>query len=216
MLQVLLAEDHNIVRNGIRMLLETDESIHIVAEAENGRQVLDYFAKGLKADLVLADINMAELDGISLLREMKTGNLDTKIVMLSMHDNEKYVVQAFLEGASGYLLKNVNADELIFALKHVCAGGRYLCSELTMTMLDKILKNSHNFQPQPRQDIEFSPREIEVLNLIADGLTNNEMSERLFISKRTIEGHRQSLIDKTGVRNTASLIRFAVINGMIQ
>lgn len=216
MLQVLLAEDHNIVRNGIRMLLETDESIHIVAEAENGRQVLDYFAKELKTDLVLADINMPELDGISLLREMKTVSPDTKIVMLSMHDNEKYVAQAFLEGASGYLLKNVNADELIFALKHVSAGGRYLCSELTMTMLDKMLKNSHHFQPHSRQDIEFSQREIEVLKLIAEGLTNNEMSDKLFISKRTIEGHRQSLIDKTGARNTASLIRFAVINGIIQ
>jgi DNA-binding NarL/FixJ family response regulator len=216
MLQVLLAEDHTIVRNGIRMLLETDQSIHIVAEVENGREVLEYFVKGLKTDIVLADINMPGLDGISLLREMKTGSPETKIVMLSMHDNEKYVAQAFLEGASGYLLKNVNADELIFALKHVSGGGKYLCTELAMTLLDKLLKNSQHVPLNPGPDIEFSSREIEVLNLIADGLTNNEMSEKLFISKRTIEGHRQSLIDKTGVRNTASLIRFAVINGLIQ
>ncbi|HMI05389.1 MAG TPA: response regulator transcription factor [Pedobacter sp.] len=216
MLQVLLAEDHTIVRNGIRMLLETDKSIHIVAEAENGLEVLEYFARGLKTDIVLADINMPGLDGISLLREMKTASPDTKIVMLSMHDNEKYVAQAFLEGASGYLLKNVNADELIFALKHVSGGGKYLCAELTMTQLDKSLKNSQNVLLHPTSDIEFSLREIEVLGLIAEGLTNNEMSERLFISKRTIEGHRQNLIDKTGARNTASLIRFAVVNGIIQ
>jgi DNA-binding NarL/FixJ family response regulator len=215
MLQVMLAEDHNIVRNGVRMLLETDNSINIVGEAVNGLEVLEHIAAGKEIDVVLADINMPGLDGISLLKELKTTSPGTKVVMLSMHDNEKYIAQAFLEGASGYLLKNVNADELIFSLKHVCTGGRYLCSELSMTMLDKLLDNGYHVAPQPSSDIEFSMREIEVLQLIAEGLTNNEMSEKLFISKRTVEGHRQSLIDKTGARNTASLIRFAVANGII-
>lgn len=215
MLQVLLAEDHNIVRNGIRMLLETDKSINIVGEAVNGREVLEHIAKGHKIDVVLADINMPELDGISLVKEMRIVSPEIKVVMLSMHDNEKYIAQAFLEGASGYLLKNVSADELIFSLKHVYTGGKYLCSELAMKMLDKLIKNGHNSISLAESNIEFSTREIEVLHLIAEGLTNNEMSEKLFISKRTIEGHRQSLIDKTGSRNTAALIRFAVLNGII-
>lgn len=216
MLQVLLAEDHNIVRNGVRMLLETDKNINIVAEATNGQQVLDYIASGNKIDVILADINMPVMDGISLLKEMKISHPEIRVVMLSMHDNEKYVSQAFFEGASGYLLKNVSADELLFSLKHVSMGGKYLCSELSLRLLDKLIHNGNHNHTLPDLGIEFSSREIEVLHLIAEGLTNSEMSEKLFISKRTIEGHRQSLIDKTGSRNTATLIRYAVLNGIIQ
>lgn len=216
MIEVLLAEDHNIVRNGIRMLLEADQNINVAGEAVNGREVLGFISKGVKVDVVLADINMPELDGLSLLKEMEKNSPDTKIVMLSMHDNEKYVAQAFLDGASGYLLKNVNADELIFSIKHVHNGGKYLCSELAMRMLDKLVNSPSNSFSPGESKIEFSMREVEVLHLIAEGLTNLEMADKLFISKRTIEGHRQSLIEKTGVRNTAALIRYAILNGIIQ
>jgi len=216
MLQVLLAEDHNIVRNGIRMLLETDKDINIAAEAVNGLEVLEYVASGQQVDVILADINMPGMDGMMLLKEMKLRKPETCVMMLSMHDNEKYVAQAFMEGASGYLLKSVSADELIFSLKHVCTGGKYLCSELAVRMLDKLLHNGYHSVSGTKVTIEFSLREIEVLHLIAEGLTNNEMSEQLFISKRTVEGHRQSLIEKTGARNTAALIRYAVLNGVIQ
>lgn len=216
MVQVLLAEDHNIVRNGIRMLLEMDKGINIAGEAVNGKEVLEYISKNEKIDIVLADINMPELDGISLLKELKKISPETRIVMLSMHDNEKYISQAFLEGASGYLLKNVSADELIFSLKHVNFGGKYLCSELAIRMLDKHIQQDHNAIVSSGPKIEFSMREIEVLHLIAEGLTNYEMSDKLFISKRTIEGHRQSLIEKTGSRNTAALIRYAVLQGIVQ
>ena len=133
-----------------------------------------------------------------------------------MHDNEKYVAQAFLDGASGYLLKNVSADELIFALKHTHKGGKYLFSELAIRMLEKLVHHGHNSIHTTESQVDFSIREIEVLHLIAEGLTNNEMSDKLFISKRTIEGHRQSLIEKTGARNTAALIRYAVLNGIVQ
>ncbi|MBB5634853.1 DNA-binding NarL/FixJ family response regulator [Pedobacter cryoconitis] len=213
MLSLILAEDHNIVRNGIRMLLEADKELSIAGEATNGKEVLDIIDKGIKVDIVLADINMPEMDGISLIKELKLRNPDIQIVMLSMLDNEKYVSQAFLEGASGYLLKSVSADELIFSLKYVYGGGKYLCAELSMRLLDKVIHTAP--LSVAHTDIEFSMREIEILDLIAEGLTNNQMSARLFISKRTIEGHRQSLIEKTGVKNTASLIKFAVLRGII-
>jgi len=216
MLNLILAEDHNIVRNGIRMLLEADKDISIAGEAINGRQVLHMIAEGVKADIVLADINMPELDGISLIRELKVASPETRVVMLSMLDNEQYVSQAFSEGASGYLLKNVSADELVFALKHVSTGGKYLCAELSIRLLDKLIQSPVIPLNQVNPQVEFSMREIEILHLIADGLTNNEMSDKLFISKRTIEGHRQSLIEKTGSRNTAALIRFAVLSGIVQ
>lgn len=215
MLKVILAEDHNIVRNGIRMLLEADKEISIVAEAVNGREVIDLIAAGISADIVLADINMPELDGITLIKQLKIVSPAIRVVVLSMLDNEKYVSQAFTEGAYGYLLKNVSADELLFSLKHVYTGGKYICAELSIRMLDTLINSPVPAAIAVNNNIEFSSREIEVLHLIAEGLTNAEMSDKLFISKRTIEGHRQSLIEKTGSRNTAALIRFAVLSGII-
>lgn len=215
MIQVLLAEDHNIVRNGIKMLLASDKEINVAGEATNGREALEFISANDSINVILADINMPELDGISLIKEVKLINPDIRVVILSMHDNEKYVSQAFIEGASGYLLKSVSADEMIFSLKHVHAGGKYLCSELSMNMLGKLSQKNVNSIADNVSNIEFSMREIEVLHLIADGLTNSEMSEKLFLSKRTIEGHRQSLIEKTNSKNTAALIRYAVLNGII-
>jgi DNA-binding NarL/FixJ family response regulator len=215
-LNLILAEDHNIVRNGIRVLLQADNEINITGEATNGSEVLELIASGAKADIILADINMPQLNGIALIRELKNRNLHAKVVILSMLDNETYVVQAFSEGACGYLLKNVSADELIFCLKHVNAGGQYLCAELSMQLLDKKLEAGRQSLVDNVPHVDFSQREIEILRLIAEGLTNTEMSDKLFISKRTIEGHRQNLIDKTSSRNTAALIRFAVLSGIVQ
>ncbi|SFG82107.1 response regulator transcription factor [Pedobacter insulae] len=215
MLQVLLAEDHNIVRNGIKLLLEQDAEIKIAGELENGKEVLDFIANENAVDIVLADINMPEMDGITLIKELKQAHPQIDVVILSMHDNEKYIAQAFLAGAKGYLLKNVNADELLFALKHISMGAKYICSELSLMMLDKVIISNQSINIS-QNNIDFSLREIEILNLLGEGLTNSEMAEKLFISKRTIEGHRQSLIEKTGVKNSAALIRFAVLNGIIQ
>ena len=216
MLNVILAEDHNIVRNGIKMLLETDKNINVIGEATNGREALEMIERGEKADIILADINMPEIDGISLIDKVRAIDPAVKVIILSMLDNEKYVVQAFSEGASSYLLKSISADELIFSVKHVGLGGRYLCSELANKLLDRLIQRSNAEYGGVDISKNFSMREIDVLHLIAEGLTNSEMSERLFISKRTIEGHRQSLIEKTGSKNTASLIKYAVLNGIVQ
>lgn len=214
-MKVILAEDHNIVRNGIKMLLESQGEITVVAEANNGLEVLSYFSEGGHADIVIADINMPEMDGISLIAQLRTLNPSTHVVMLSMLDNEKYVAQAFIEGARGYLLKNVGEEELNFALRYVVGGGRYLCAELAEKLLDKLTQTTIQHPETNGHHIDFSLREMEVLHLIAEGYTNTEMADKLFLSKRTIEGHRQALIDKTGAKNTAALIRFAVVNGFI-
>lgn len=215
MLKVILAEDHNIVRNGIKILLEAEEDIEVVGEATNGQEVLDFLDAGNAPDLILSDINMPLMDGIMLLETLKEQYPQTKVILLSMLDNEEYIIKAFREGASGYLLKSAGADELIFALRHVNSGNKYLSSELSLKMLDR-MNSTVSSATLIRNDIEFSTREIEVLQLIAQGLTNLEMSEKLFLSKRTIEGHRQNLIEKTGSKNTAALIRFAVLSGIVQ
>jgi len=215
MIRILLAEDHNIVRNGIRILLEADEHIQVLAEAVNGAQALRRLSSA-PVDIVIADLNMPELDGLQLLQEIKSRYPEIKVMILSMHDHEKYVIEAFKNNADGYMLKNIGADELIFAIKLVYGGQKYLCNELTMNLVDKWINGTQAMMAVPDSEIDFSLRELEIMQLIADGLTNLEMSEKLFLSKRTIEGHRQSLLDKTGSKNSAALIRYGVLHGLIR
>jgi DNA-binding NarL/FixJ family response regulator len=215
MIQIILAEDHNIVRNGIRSLLEKEKDFEVTGEAVNGTEVLELLKKGITADVVLADMNMPELSGVELTAKLKTTGPDCKIIMLSALDHEKYVIQAFQAGASGYLLKSVSPDELIFAIRHVYSNSQYICSELTTRFLNRLLTIPDPASTELVEGIELSGREIEILSLVAEGYTNQEIADKIFTSKRTIEGHRQALIDKTGSRNTAALIRFAMINGII-
>lgn len=215
-LRVILAEDHQIVRDGVRLLLENVASIQVVAEATNGIEVLEMLDAGLQAEVVLADINMPGMDGISLIKALKSRNSAIKVVVLSMLDQQKYVAEAFSKGASGYLLKNVGPDELVFAIHQASIGQRYLCSGLSLRYMEEVIQRAGNSLLPLDLQIELSSRETEVLNLIAEGLTNSEISDKLFISRRTVEGHRRSLIEKTGARNTAALIRYAVIHGFVK
>lgn len=215
MIRIILAEDHNIVRDGIRNLLEKEKDLKVVGEALNGREVIDMLNNGTQADLILADINMPEMTGIEMAQHILGMGLKLKTVVLSMLDHERYVIQAFNAGISGYLLKNISADELVFALRHIHIDGRYICSELAMRLLDKLIHQPDHTHYQQETGIEFSTREIEILMLVADGLTNQEIADKLFTSKRTVEGHRQAMIEKTGTRNTAALIRYTILNGLI-
>jgi DNA-binding NarL/FixJ family response regulator len=216
MLSVILADDDTLVREGIKLILTANDGVHVIGEASNGNQVLQLITEGLIPDIVLTDINMPEMDGISLITAVKKKNPKIKVIMLTMSDSNKSIQQSFTAGASGYLLKTIHPDELIFALNQINQGDRYICSTLAMRLLDRSIEFSNVQSLSADLNIDFSSREMEILALIAEGLTNQEMSERLFLSKRTIEGHRQSLIEKTGCRNTATLIKYAVLNGMIQ
>ncbi|MCJ8210465.1 response regulator transcription factor [Mucilaginibacter sp. RS28] len=214
MIKIILAEDHNIVRNGIKSLLEKDSQFSIIGEAVNGQDVLDMLDSGHNPDVILADMNMPVVGGLELINRLNEVGHPAKIVVLTMLDHEKYIIQAFKAGAKGFLLKNVGSLEMIFAIKQVADNNQYLCSELSLRMLNKLMH-----APEPSlenlSDVDLSKREMEVLNLIADGFTNQEIADKLFTSKRTVEGHRQSLLDKTNTRNTAALVRFALVNSII-
>ena len=215
MINIVLAEDHNIVRNGIISLLEKEPGIHVAGAATNGLEVMALLQKGVHADVVLADMNMPEMGGIDLTENIKQLYPDCKVIILSALDHEKYVIRAFQAGASGYLLKSVSADELVFAIKHSVVNNIYICSELTSKFLKRLLTIPDPSTIQQNQDMEFSAKEAEVLGLITEGYTNQEIADKLFTSKRTIESQRQALIDKTGSRNTAALVRFAMLNGIV-
>jgi DNA-binding NarL/FixJ family response regulator len=217
MIRVLLTEDHQVVRNGIKSLLGKEEGLEVVADVANGKQALELLESGIETDVILTDINMPGMSGIELAALVKSKFPDVKIIVLSMLDNEKYIVEAFKAGACGYILKNVTSDELVFSIKYVCQNNeRYICRELSLRLLDKLIYKPNVVVSEEIKDIDLSKREVEVLTLIAEGYTNLEIADKLFTSKRTVEGHRQNLIDKTGSRNTAALIRYAILSGLIK
>lgn len=216
MINILLADDHHVVRSGIRMLLEYDRNLRIVDEAIDGNQVLEILNRNIDIDIVLTDIDMPKVDGIALAAALKASNSKTKVVILSMHDDDQHVYKAFRAGAVAYLLKSIRLEELMFALQYVHSGGRYLCAALSIKMLESNMEQSSLLPIPTDLDMDVSSREMQILHLIAGGLTNQEISNKLFLSKRTIEGHRQSLIDKFQVRNTAELVRSAMRSGIIQ
>ncbi|MDB5125975.1 response regulator transcription factor [Mucilaginibacter sp.] len=217
MIKIILAEGHNVVRNGIRLLLDKEIDIEVIAEANNAKEVLEILNDGLKPDIILTAINLPNVSGIDLVTKVRLTHPDIKVVMLSMIEEEKYVIQAFKAGAIGYMLKSVNEFELVYGIRHVyLVNERYLCNELALRLLDKLLRIPENKFDVHVNDIEISKREVEILSLVSEGFTNQEIADKLFTSKRTIEGHRQGLIEKTGTRNTAALIRYAVLNSIIE
>ncbi|MGN7988227.1 response regulator [Pedobacter sp. 22226] len=215
MINIILADDHNIIRTSLKVLIEKHEGIKVVAEVSDGLGVLELLEKGIKADIVLSDIVMPNLDGIGLISKIKTGGYDTKVVVLSILDDEKYASNAFISGAFAYLSKDIEEDELLFCLQHVMKGKRYLSSNLCIAILERFNTELNMLSQKTSTEINFSEREINVLTLIADGLTNQEIADKLYLSRRTVESQREALINKTGTKNSASLVRFAMRNGYV-
>ena len=214
-IKVLLADDHTIVRNGIVALLEKEHDIEIVAEANNGEEVLALLKSGIETDVILTDINMPDMNGMELINTLSDGYPKIKVLVLTMLEQEKYVVKSLDAGASGYLLKNVNIDEIIFAIKQITSGYKYICTGISLKLLAQVNDRYVVGSSQKKLNGDISKREIEILTLIAQGYTNGEIAEKLFTSKRTIEGNRQNLLEKTGTKNTAALISFVIRNRII-
>lgn len=214
-IKILLAEDHTIVRNGIIALLNDETEIEIIADAKNGQEVLNYLESGIEPDVILTDINMPGMNGIELIANLKENYPNIKVLILTMLEHEKYVIQCLDAGAQGYLLKNVNITEIVFAIKQITSGYKYICTGITLKLLSQTSINNENALSGLKSDVEISKREIEILGLIAEGYTNSEIADKLFTSKRTIEGNRQNLLEKTGTKNTAALVSFVVRNKII-
>jgi two-component system response regulator NreC len=215
-IRILLAEDHLVVRNGIKLLLNSQSDLNVVADVNSGKEALEILNSGLEVDVVITDLGMHNIDGLQLIQEVSDRFPKLKVIVLTMLDCEQHVIKAFEYGAKGYLVKNVGSDELIFSIKHVSKGGRYLCEDLTMSFIQSGIERlkGKNFEIEPIE-LDLTSRELEVLELLGEGYTNLEISKKLFLSKRTVEGHRQNLIDKTKSKNTPALIKFAVLNGLI-
>jgi DNA-binding NarL/FixJ family response regulator len=217
MTRILLADDHTILRDGIRALLSADGDLEVVGEASNGAEVIEIL-ETTTADVVLMDVQMPVLDGFATMPEIRRRFPDVRVLVLTMLDHENYVARMFDAGALGYVLKNAAISEITHAIRTVASGNQFLCTEIGLNMLYKAVAQTASVSIDDsgsNSGSDLTARELEVLKLIAEGLTNGEISDKLFTSKRTIETHRQNIIAKTQAKNTAALIKLAVSRGLI-
>ncbi len=207
---ILVADDHQIVRQGIRRLLSKREDFSVVAEASNGEQAVE-LAERKQPDVILMDISMPRMSGIDATRQISRGG-QTKILALSMHDGQSYVEEALRAGASGYVHKNASAEDLCSAIDAVRTGESYLSPTVTQQVVDAIARPGD----RPSSAVSaLTAREREVLKLIADGLSSKEIASKLGVSLKTIESHRANLMDKLDIHKVSGLVRFAVRAGLV-
>ena len=204
---VLLAEDHPVVREGLRAMLEAEGGFRVVGQTGNSSDVGEMVAE-LRPDVLVLDLIMPGIGGLSALRELSRRNLGTPVVVLSMYANEAYVLEALHHGAGAYVLKQAEAQELIRGIREVCCGRRYLSPPLSQRAVDAY---AHRAQGKVADDERaLTVREREVLTLVGQGFTSNQIAERLFISVRTVESHRSNLMKKLGVHSQAEMMRTAL------
>lgn len=208
---VLLADDHHVVREGLRALLEDTEDLEVVGEAGDGLQTLS-LAERLRPHVLVLDLMMPGLGGLEITRRLRLRLPGTRVVILSMYAEEGYVIQALRNGASGYVLKGASARDLLHAVREAAAGRRWLSPPLSERAMEAYLERNREAAGNPWEAV--TAREREVFTLAAQGRTNGAIAEQLSISARTVESHRASLMRKLGLRGQTELIRFAVRRGL--
>lgn len=212
-IKLLLAEDHTIVRQGLHSLMDQSEDIEVIGEAENGREAVRK-TQELRPDVVLVDIRMPILNGIEATRQIKKKFPQVKVLILSMHPNEEYIFEALHAGASGYILKQVAHRELLSAIRAVSKDDVFLSPPVSKMVVKDYLQRTREMAEQNTLK-KLTSREREVLQLIAEGKSNQEIAKLLFLSVKTVETHKTNLKEKLGLRTTADLIKYAIHQGIV-
>jgi two-component system response regulator NreC len=212
-IRVLIADDHGIVRAGIRSLLEGQADIEVIGEADSGSEAIEQ-ATRLKPDVVLMDIAMGDLSGLEATREIKRRALPVRVLALTMHDREEYFFAMLKAGALGYVLKESEPDELLAAIRAVYHGEAFLSPAVTKAVLEDYLAQ-HSSQTRSRYD-SLTLREQEVLRLAAEGQTTRQMADRLHLSIKTVEKHRANMMRKLELHSLPELIKYAIRHGLIE
>ncbi len=208
-IKVLIAEDHQIMIDGIRSLLADENSIQIVAAANNGREALDKLAEN-PVDVVIADVNMPEMSGIELTRAIAAKYPQIRVLVLTMYNDQEIITEILNAGAAGYILKNTGQEEFVDAIRTVAGGGSYFSDEVTHTMLQSFQAKAKEPETEEDNRPPLTKREKEIVRLIAQENSSAEIAEKLFISQRTVETHRKHIIKKVGIKNVAGLVKYAI------
>ncbi len=216
-LRILLVDDHRVVREGVRFILTTQSAFETkIDEAENAEMAF-LKASHNNYDVILMDINLGKSSGVDVTSRIMQIKPRTKVIALSMHDESFRIKQMLNAGAKGYLLKNTGKEEIIKAVKTVQNGERYYSNEIALMLLEDKNRIGQNSRGRKRKSVGgISKRELQVLKLISDEMTNDEIAQELNISKRTVDSHRQQMLVKLGLKNTAGLVRYAIENGLLE
>jgi DNA-binding NarL/FixJ family response regulator len=223
MIHVMIVDDHTLLREGVKQLFEAEPDIMVVEEAANGTEAVGKL-NVLNPDVLMLDINMPEMNGREVMEYLKDRSLDVNVLVLSMMDNEKYVTSMFEAGVLGYVLKDAGKDELIRAVKTVAAGEQYISNRLLLSMMERRSnqtmatgdkQNGQEKNDANAADSKFSKRELQIIQLLANGDTNEEIAHKTDTTTRTVETHRKNIMAKAHVSNKIALIRFAIDNGLI-
>lgn len=212
-IKILLADDHAILRDGLKIALQTDKSFKILGEAGDGEEVIE-MVKKLQPDIVILDINMPKMSGIEAARAIRKFDKKIRILILTMHEQENYIVDAISSGVNGYIFKMSDMEEFLLAIKELAAGRDYFSEKVS-----KIVFKGMQSKAQKSEDLEkvhITTREKEILKLLAKGRTSQEIAETLFISYFTVGQHRKNILEKLGLKNTAELVFYAVREGLVE
>lgn len=213
--RILLADDHQVVRLGMRALLELQPDFEIVGEAGDGPEAI-HLTRALIPDVIVLDLMLPHMTGIDVLQQIHPEYPNIRIVILSMYDNEAYIVEALGGGASAYVLKQSTSEDLVLAIRYALAGKRYLSPSLSERAIDTYIKHFRNAKAGESDPYEtLTPRECEVINLAAQGLSNSEIASKLTLSSRTVETHRANMMHKLGFHSHVDLVRFALERGIL-
>jgi DNA-binding NarL/FixJ family response regulator len=215
MLRVLIADDQALMRAGFRMILGAEPDLEVVGEATTGHEAVVEVAR-LRPDIVLMDVRMPEMDGIEATRRLLDGNGDTKVVMLTTFDMDEYVYEAFRAGASGFLVKDVPPEQLIAGIHSVAAGDALLAPSVTQRLIQEFVRRPPDGIRTPSPELSrLTAREVEVLRMVARGLSNGEIATELFVSETTVKTHVAHLLSKLGVRDRVQAVVFAYESGVV-
>jgi DNA-binding NarL/FixJ family response regulator len=213
-IKIAIADDYKIYRDGLKVNLSADDNLDVILEADNGEDLLHGLTDA-QPDVIIMDLKMPIMDGMEATKEVRKRFNTMKVIVVTMYEDDKFIIHMMENGANGYLLKNADSAEIIKSIYSVHETGYYFNDLVNKALLKKLLLKG-NVKPSFNQNIELTERELEVLKLICEEKTAAEIGKELFISVRTVEGHRTKLIEKVGVRNTAGLVMFALKNGIVQ
>ncbi len=211
--KLVIAEDHAIVRDGLRSIFESDRDLEVVGAAGDGMEAIRLI-NNTDPDVLLLDLNMPRMDGISVLREIKKQSRDIKVVVLTMHKDEEYILEAFSSGADGYCIKTSSGKEVLNAIKIVLTGKQYVSPEISDKVLEGYIEGKRSIKKELSWD-NITRREREVLKLVGEGYQNKEISDYLCISVKTVEKHRANIMEKLDLHSASALTAYAIKKGLV-
>lgn len=213
-IKIILVDDHQMFRDGVKAVLHDEETMDVVGEVGSGEELYELL-KSVTPDIIITDISMPDTSGIEITRYLTEKYPSVKVLILSMHKNEEFITKSLSAGANGYLPKDTSMKELLEAIEVISQGSNYFNREISDTLLSSIIRKSKS-EAKAAKTVALTSREREIISLVAEGLTNKEIAERLFISIRTVDSHKNNIMQKLNLKSTVEMVKYAIKNNLAE